>query len=292
VVKVEILNKESVVTKESEQIVLKTCNRTEIYSGDGEIPKDIIKHLFRVTTGLESSLIGEKAIQGQVKEAYKLASNNLKSSSLHKLFQRALNVGKNVRTNTDINRGAVSHSQATVDLLIKLNINLKDSFITLVGAHNLNEKIICYLLNKGAETVFLGNRTFSKAKEISAKYNSQAFHLDDLNIILKKTDILITATAAPHAVIHRDNFPMDKSMTIIDLALPADTDLDVQNLKNVQYINNSGVEQTVNLNLNKRGLELKKASIIVENEVELFLEKLQRDRERSNDKNKNCITKK
>ncbi|MGL1893504.1 MAG: hypothetical protein OCD02_17840 [Spirochaetaceae bacterium] len=290
-VKVEILNKDTFVPQRDKHVVLNTCNRTEIYSGEGEIPEEVIKHLFRVTTGLESSLIGEKAIQGQVKEAYKTASETGLSSSIHKLFQRALNVGKNVRTNTGINRGAVSHSQATVDLLINLNLNLKNSHITLIGAHNLNEKIIYYLLKKGAETVFLGNRTYYKAKEISEKYNSAAFHLDTLKEVLQKTDILITATAAPHAIIHKDNFPMDKEMTIIDLAVPSDTDIDVQNLDNVHYVDNTGVEKTVNVNLGIRELEFKKASIIVENEVELFLEKLKNDTERTYEKVKSTVSK-
>lgn len=290
-VKVDILNKDDVVPNKEQHVILNTCNRTEVYSGDGEIPEKVIKHLFRVTTGLESSLIGEKAIQGQVKEAYKLASKSGLPSSLHKLFQRALYVGKFIRTNTGINRGAVSHSQATVDLLIKLNLNLENSFITLIGAHNLNEKIIYYLIKKGAKTVFLGNRTYYKAKEISEKYESVAFHLDSLEDILKKTDILITATSSPHAIIHKENFPMDKEMTIIDLAVPSDTDADVQNLKNVHYVDNTGVEKTVNLNLGIRELEFKKAQIIVENEVDLFMDKLKKDMERRDEKNKSSITK-
>lgn len=288
-IKVEILNKNDVSLEDKGQVVLSTCNRAEVYSGEGEIPEEVIRHLFRVTSGLESNLIGEKAIQGQVKEAYGRAINKELSSSLHKLFQRALFVGKKVRTQTGINRGAVSHSQAAVDLLLKLNLNLQNSFITLIGAHHLNDKVIYYLKKNGAKTLFLGNRTYEKAKKISEKHNSEVFHLDNLKEILKETDILITATSAPHKIIHKEHIPTDREITIIDLAVPADTDEEVINMKNIRYYNNSGVEETVNLNLDIRKIEIEKAKVIVEREVDEFIEKLQNDRERTFGHSKNSI---
>lgn len=279
-ISLEIKSRDEHIHSTTEAVYLKTCNRTEVYSGDGEIPVDIIRHLFRVTTGLESNLIGEKAIQGQVREAYKLGSKKPLSSSLHKLFQRALYVGKRVRTETGINRGAVSHSQAAVDLLINLDLDLKGSHITLIGAHNMNEKIMLYLKRKGAETIFLGNRTFDKAKDLADKQGSKAFHMDSLEEVLKNTDILITATSAPHHIIHKKNFPLTKDMTIIDLAVPEDVDRDVKELKNVHYIDNRKVEKSVNQNLAQREDEIKKATEIVEDEITLFLDKLKSDKER------------
>lgn len=262
-------------------VILKTCNRSEIYSGSGDIPENVIRHLFRITTGLESSLIGENAIQGQVKDAYLRASNTQLSSSIHKLFQRALYVGKKVRTETGINKGAVSHSQAAVDLLLNLKLNLNNSNITLIGAHNMNEKILYHLVRKGAKTLFLGNRTYNKARTLAERYTSKAFYLKDLNNILKKTDILITATSAPHTIINLNNFPDEKEMTIVDLAVPEDVDKKVRELKSVKYFNNVGVEKTVNQNLNLREKEINLASEIVEEEVKDFINKLKNDKERS-----------
>ena len=288
-VKVEILDKDDHVSHKEGHVILNTCNRTEIYSGDGDINKDIIKHLFKVTTGLDSSLIGEKAIQGQVREAYKIAAESGISSSLHKLFQRALYVGKLVRTKTGINRGAVSHSQATVDLLLNSGLDLENSSITLIGVNYLNENIIYHLLKKGAKTINLGNRTYYKAQKMSKKYNSIAFELESLGEILKKTDILITATSSSNSIVKKQDFPLDKKMTIIDLAVPPDIDNGIQELINVNYINNEGIEQTVNLNLKKRHIELKEALQIVEKEVESFIIKLENDKKRTCEKIKGCI---
>lgn len=280
-ISLEIKSSDKFATPKPGTVVLKTCNRSEIYSGSGDIPIDIVRHLFRITTGLESNLVGENAIQGQVKEAYNRAKENNISSSLHKLFQKALYVGKKVRTETGINRGAVSHSQAAVDLLLKLNLDLENAFITLIGAHNMNDKIIYHLARKGAKTVFLGNRTFNKAKEIAKKYNSGVFHLDSLTSILNKTDILISATSAPHSIINSSNFPKGRQMTIVDLAIPQDISKEIINLDGIKYYNNSGVEDRVNQNLSLRKKEITLASIIVDNEVNDFLKKIKDDKERS-----------
>lgn len=288
-VKIEVLNKNDVSLEVRNQVVLSTCNRAEVYSGDGEIPKEVIRHLFRVTSGLESSLIGEKAIQGQVKEAYSRAAALGLTSSLHKLFQRALNVGKKVRTVTGINKGAVSHSQAAVDLLLKLDLNISDSFITIIGANHLNDKIIYYLNRKGAKTVFIGNRTYEKAEKIAERHKSEVFHLNDLHSVLERSDIIITATSAPHTIIHKEHIPTDREITIIDLAVPADTGEEVINMENITYYNNAGVEETVNLNLDTRRLEIEKAAVIVDQEVEKFIAKLRNDRERTYGQYKNSF---
>lgn len=270
-VKLRISAKSTIPTISKGEVVIKTCNRSETYGGEGEIPQSVVTHLFRVVSGLESNLVGEKAIQGQVKDAYLYASDNNLSSSMHMLFQRALYVGKKVRTNTGINRGAVSHSQAAVDLLINSNISLGNRKITLIGAHNMNQKIIAYLLKKGAKTIFLGNRTFHKAESMAKEIGSEAFTLDKLSEQLIDTDILISATSAPHYIVTNKNYPSGKKMTIIDLALPSDVDPSIVDKEPVKYITIDHVEDSVNINLEKRSLELKKASMIVESEIEIFM---------------------
>ncbi len=252
-------------------VLLQTCNRVELYSGGGHIPQDIISHLFRVVSGLESSLVGETSIQGQVKNAYSTASmNNRLDKSLHKLFQTALYVGKKVRSETSISRGAVSHSQAAVNLICRSFHEICDSRITVLGVHNINENIIKYLTKKGAGTIFIGTRTFDKAKALSEKYDCQAFKFNELQNILHQTDILISATSAPHLIVKQDIFPENKKMFIIDLAVPRDIDENIGSLKEVELFNIEMLEQLVEQNLDKRNSAIIEAELIVNQEVIRF----------------------
>ena len=104
--------------KQEGAVLLQTCNRVELYYGEGDVPDDVARHLFRVTAGLESALIGERAVQGQVKDSYQEAQRQYHlPAEIHKLFTCALQVGKRVRTETEISQGAVSHSLATIEIM-------------------------------------------------------------------------------------------------------------------------------------------------------------------------------
>ncbi len=257
----------------NEGVFLQTCNRVELYSGGGYIPQNIINHLFRVVAGLESSLVGETAIQGQVKDAYLSASmNNRLDKSMHKLFQTALYVGKKVRSETSISQGAVSHSQAAVNIICRSFQEIGNSRITVIGVHNINENIIRYLTKKGAGTIFIGNRTFDKAKALSIKYACQTFRLNELKKILGQTDILISATSAPHLIIKEDNFPKNKKMFIIDLAVPRDIDENIGSMKDVKLFNIEMLERLVEQNIDKRKNAIANAEHIVSKEVERLLD--------------------
>ena len=127
-------------------IFLKTCNRSEIYYGEGEVPDEVARHLFRVVAGLESAIIGERAVQGQVKEAYYTAKDQRPlTAELHRLFQSALQVGKRVRNETEISHGAVSHSLAALEIIEDGNIDLKDARITIIGVNKLTADILKFL---------------------------------------------------------------------------------------------------------------------------------------------------
>ncbi len=256
-------------------ILLQTCNRVEWYYGDGEIPKPIAKHLFRVVSGLESSLIGESAIVNQVKTAYQdAARKQMLDKSLHKLFQTALFVGKRVRKETGISKGAMSHSQAAVHFLFDKIGDIKDLKITVIGVNALNEKIIKFLLKKDVEPVFIGNRTYDKAKELADKYGAKAFRFDQLPDILENTDVLISATAAPHFIIKKENFKTRKTMHILDLAVPRDIDPEVGKLPNVELFNIEIIEKQIKENMIQRKGKLAMANKIIEDEVKLFCEKI------------------
>jgi glutamyl-tRNA reductase len=268
----ELLIKNNFDASKHVGILLQTCNRVELYYGEGKIDDNIARHLFRVVSGLESGFMGETAIQHQVKDAYKKAAEcNKLNKSLHRLFQTALMVGKRVRTETQISQGALSHSQAAAQLVLQKYNSLCNTNITLIGINNINETIIRYLVRKGANAILVGNRTFSKAQALAQKYNGQAFDFSQISDVLERTDILISATSAPHTVIKFDKFPPNKSMLVIDLAVPRDIDADIAYLPNVELFNLEQIEKLTLQNLDNRRGSLLKAEEIIEEEVVSFV---------------------
>jgi glutamyl-tRNA reductase len=252
-------------------VLIQTCNRVEFYSGAGKISDEIARHLFRVVSGLESVIIGESAIVGQVKQAYfDAVQNNHLDKSLHKLFQYALFVGKRVRKETGISKGAMSHSQAAVDFLFREIGDIKSLNITVIGVNALNEKILKFLIKKDAEPVFIGNRTFTKAVELAEKYGARAFHFDQLSNILEKTDVLISATAAPHFILKKENFKTQRKMYILDLAVPRDIDPAIGVLPNVNLYDIEFIESQIKKNVSVRKEKLLEAEDIIENELNKF----------------------
>lgn len=266
------------IAKQNQGVLINTCNRVELYKGEGFVPEKVAKHLFSVASGLKSNLVGDTSIQGQIKLAYAEACSQQKlDKGLHKLFQTAFFVGKKVRTQTTISRGAVSYPQAALEILLSRVDNLQSKNITILGVHNINENIVQSLAKKGVSTLFIGNRTFDKAEYLAQKYNASAFNFSNLRTHLQNTDVLITATSAPHAVIKTKNFPASKKMFIIDLAVPRDVDEEISKLPNVVLVNVEAVEKQVNQNLSKRADEIAKAKEIVNYEVDRFMKLQQKN---------------
>jgi len=262
-------------------VLLQTCNRIEHYHGNGNVTEDISRHLFRVVSGLESSLIGESAIVGQVKQAYQTAiSHQHLDKSLHQLFQRALYVGKRVRQETGISKGAMSHSQAAVDFLFQKAGEIKDLKITVIGVNALNENIIKFLIKKDVEPHFIGNRTYDKASTLAQKYGAKAFQFDQLSGILEKTDVLISATAAPHYILKSESFNPKRKIHILDLAVPRDIDPKIGELDLVQLYDIEMIEHQIKRNIKVRHEKLEHAEEIIEEEVQLFTQKLKHAREK------------
>ena len=290
----------------SASIFLKTCNRSEIYYDDGKedgVPDDVARHLFRVVSGLESAIVGERAVQGQVKEAYYTAkAQRPLPTELHKLFQSALQVGKRVRNETEISHGAVSHSLAAIEILEQemleqelleqemlggqvcylpndeneKHLSLKDAHITIIGVNKLTADILKFLQNKGAKMVFLANRSQIKAHHLADPLGIKVYTLDEKKDFLQHTDILISATSAPHLIIHKDDIPKDKQMLAIDLAFPRDIDFRLKELPHVHLYNIRDVEEKVRQNLDVREAEVKKAEVIIEEEIQEMQEALER----------------
>lgn len=252
-------------------VLLQTCDRIEIYWGRGEVPAHVAQHLFRVVSGLESSLIGETAIQGQVKLAYQAATQKYKlSASLHKLFQNALRVGKRVRTQSGISEGAMSHSQAVIECLLHEKVNLSHALISMMGVNKLNDDIIRFLKSKGAMSIFLSTRYFEKAQQKATQFNCKAFRFDEMKSVLAFSNVLITATSAPHVLVKPEHISPQQPILIIDLAFPRDVDPAVGLLPNVTLYNLDDIRHIVQKNLHARSQQSLLAQQIINTEVSTF----------------------
>lgn len=256
-------------------VLLATCNRTEVYWGEGDIPTDTAIHLFRVAAGLESALIGERAIQGQIKTAYAAAIEQYRlSASLNRLFQSAMHVGKRVRVETQIASGAVSHSQVTADMLRKHNIDLKNKIIAIIGINKLTEDILKFLTARGAVNIYLSNRNFDRCATLAAQYGGTAMSLDNKRDLLCIADVVICATSAPHTLIHVDDFPQRRNhnMLLFDLAFPRDIEPDVALMEGITLYNLDDIEAFGRQNISLRQGQIAKAEQIIDDEITKLLE--------------------
>jgi glutamyl-tRNA reductase len=254
----------------SEATILSTCNRVEIYfvadlqQCAATVVRNFIrdyfklndealnqlnayfykqgeaaKHLFEVVAGLDSMVLGETEIQGQVKQAYDLALNHgFTAKTLNKLFQQAFATGKKVRSETLIQRGSTSVGSVAVDLAEKVH-DLKACQIMLVGAGEMSRVCAQSLMSRGAKSIIVSNRHFDKAELLAAEMGGVALPYDDLEDKMHEVDIVISSTSAPHYVITE---PMMKkvmkkrgwrSMFVIDIAVPRDVDPVVNSLDGV-----------------------------------------------------------
>lgn len=259
---------ENIQQQASRGVYLQTCNRVELYTGSGIIPSHVSRHLFSVVSGIKSTFIGENAIQGQVKQAY-LDALERKSvnSGLNRLFQRALYVGKRVRSTTGIGRGAVSHSLALIDFLKARNVNLSRKRVTIIGVHNMSRTIIRYLQRNGASTIFLANRNLKNAQDMAAELGCFALSLDSLEQVLPQTDILVSASAAPHYILRPGDFTLPSRALFIDLAVPRDIDPSFSIFPGIELFNIEDFERILSDGLQKRETEKNDALRIIEEEV-------------------------
>ncbi|MDR0845372.1 MAG: glutamyl-tRNA reductase [Tannerella sp.] len=269
----ERLSEAVFVEEGTPHVLLKTCNRVELYWGEGEISEKIVRHLYRVASGLESALTGERAIQGQLKNAYLEACDKYKlPSHLNRLFQTAIHTGKRVRTETGISKGAVSHSQVTVDILKKEHIDLKEKIVSIIGVNKLTEDILKFLTDKQAVNIYLSNRHLEKAEALAGQYNGTAMPLSEKRKLLEFTDVLICATSAPHIIVKRDDIPAGKEMLIFDLAFPRDVEPSLAKETGIRLFDLEDIEQFAKNNLSLRKIEIREAEQIIEEEINKFRE--------------------
>ncbi|MEM8955113.1 MAG: glutamyl-tRNA reductase [Verrucomicrobiota bacterium] len=252
-----------------EVVVLSTCNRVEVYavckSGDtglmylegylrdhfgvetGDVnlfyrlrDDETARHLFRVASGLDSMVLGETEIFGQVKKAYAAAHGaGVTSRVLNKLFQHSFKVGKAVRSSTHIARGATSVGSVAVDLAEKIFGNLEKCQVMILGAGDMSRRTAQSLMSRGAKSIIVSNRSYDKAEELASEMGGEAIRFDDWAGVIPKVDIVVTSTGAPHTVIHPGDVRAamrrrrGRPLFMIDIAVPRDVEAGVNELENV-----------------------------------------------------------
>lgn len=304
----EALDKLLVYEHIAEAVILSTCNRTEIYAVASDLKKgekDIIDfllsyhpinkkellshlyfyhldqavhHLFRVASSLDSMVVGEAQILGQVKEAYSYALEaEATRAVLNRLFTHALKAGKRVRTETTIGESATSVSSAAVELAKNVFEDLKGRTVMILGAGEMSELTVQALQGSGVSSVVVSNRTFARAEELAQIFGGRAVKFDEFGKYMVDADIVISSTGAPHYVVNRDDMVKvmhqrrHASIFLIDIAVPRDIEPAVGDIYNVFLYDIDDLESVVQSNLAERAKEAEKAERIVEEEVSDFL---------------------
>ena len=246
-----------------------------IYLHQGE---EAIKHLFRVGASLDSMIVGEPQILGQLKQTYRDASEqNCTGMILNRLMHKAFSVAKRVRTETDIGSSAVSISFAAVELAKKIFGNLKNKRAMLVGAGEMAELAAQHLMNQGIAEVVVANRTFERAVNLARCFNGKPVSLDELIPQLALVDILISSTGSPDIILsHKDVKPLmrqrrNRPLFLIDIAVPRDLDPKLNDLDNVYLYGIDDLNNVVDINKAGRDKEAVHAERIVTEETLKFM---------------------
>ncbi len=243
--------------------------------------RDAIRHLFRVTSSLDSMIVGEPQILGQIKEAYAAArSNGAVRSNLDQLVTRAFSVAKRVRTETAVGSSSVSVASVAVELAKKIFGTLKGKHVYLVGAGKMTELAARHLLAHGAASIFVANRTFDRAVQMAANVGGQAIRFEELYETCDRADIVITSTGAPHTIFRREHGEKflsrrrNRPMFFIDIAVPRDVDPDMNKLDGIFVYDIDDLQQAVSAHTADRQKEAARAEEIIAQEVERFQTRL------------------
>ena len=283
-----------------EAVILSTCNRVEIYAATSLAPDQAfaelkqflvtahdyrepltdelytltephsVQHLFKVACGLDSMVLGETEILGQLKKAYDLAlQHGHTGARLNKVFQRAFNVAKHIRTETRIQRGSVSVASVAVELAEKIFSTLRDHEVMVIGAGDTSEKTARALLSRGARSIVVANRSFDRAEALAKELNGRAVKFDDWAHEFEQIDIAISSTAAPHHILDRARLePLMKlrrhrPLLLIDIAVPRDIDPEVNFIENVYLYNVDDLQSIANDYLEQRKDEIARCEAII-----------------------------
>ncbi len=240
---------------------------------------DAVRHVFRVASSLDSMVVGEPQILGQVKEAYRTATEeNTSGVILNRLLHRTFFVAKRIRTETGIGDHAVSISYAAVELARKIFGVLNDKTVMLIGAGEMAELAVEHLIRNNAAKVWVANRTFEKGVELAKQFKGQAIRFEEIPESLKTVDIIISSTGAPDYVIQRDQVKdvlrkrKNRPLFFIDIAVPRDIDPEINRLNNSYVYDIDDLKGVIDENIEDRRKEAIKAERIVDEAVIRFRE--------------------
>ena len=290
-----------------ENIILSTCNRVEIYARVENTDRGIqllqnficdyhgisrgnldqyfysycdnqaVEHLFRVSSSLDSMVLGEAQILGQVKDAYSTArSFSSTGMVLNQLFEKAFNVAKKVREETGISERGVSISSAAVELAKKIFEDLENHSVMLVGTGEMAELAAKHLISYGVKTVYVASRTYERAAALAKSLNGCALDFESFKEEMHRADIIITSTAAPTFIVNEEMISTaiqkrkNKPIFLIDIAVPRDIAPEVNELENVYLYDIDDLQNVVNANMEERQKEAESAMEIINQEVTKF----------------------
>jgi glutamyl-tRNA reductase len=278
----------------TEYIEISTCNRKEYYIKNDYIPEDeellshenqniiieygssAVMHLLRMTSGLESMIVGEDQILGQVKDAkHKAIKDHHCGRDLDTVFTKAIHVGQVVRNKTNINKGSVSIGSAAIDLAEKHMGSLDDKSVLVIGAGKMGKLVAKALAEKDLNAIFVANRTYYVAVELAKDLGGEAILFSDLEEYLATADLVISATSAPHAIINKKrilDIDMDyENVMMVDIANPRDITEDVSDL-GVKLFNIDDLREIADINTQLRIKEFGEAENIIDEEFILLKE--------------------
>jgi glutamyl-tRNA reductase len=290
-----------------EAVVISTCNRTEVYLVVGDPVRaesevlgllagrasirptelaeaiysprncDAARQLYRVTAGLESMIVGEAEIQGQVRRAHESAMRAGSTGALsNRLFAAALTTGKRVRTETAIGSSRVSVPSVAVDLALSVLDTLENRHVVILGAGETSELTARALADRGAETIFVANRHADRALSLAQRFGGSVVGLDGLPDQLLAADIVLSSTSSPHAIVGSEELQLvmrernGRALLLIDIAVPRDIDPACGELEGVSLYDIDDLQAVVESNLNTRAAEAPQALEIIEEEIHRF----------------------
>ncbi len=290
-----------------EAVVLSTCNRTELYlhaadpveaesaalaalSRQAGIPPtelfghlyamrglEAVAHLFEVAAGLDSMIVGEAEIQGQVKRAYELALvEGVTGPLTNRLFRDALGAGKRVRTETAVGRARVSVASVAVELAREVLGDLAERRVLVIGAGENGELTARALGQAGVSTTFVANRHYDRAIGLAQRFGGEAVRFDDLPHELTRADIVVSATGSPHQIVGREELELvvaeraERPLLLVDIAVPRDVDSAVRELPGIALYDMDDLQREVARKLSGREAEAGRARVILDREVARF----------------------
>lgn len=284
--------------------VLKTCNRVEVYVVSPKGSKvlfdfakhmkvssrivdfldhdESLRHLLRLTCGLESMIVGEDQILGQVKELYALAKKaDATGKILDTAFGKAIQVGKRIRNETGINKGSVSIGSAAVELAENTLGGLNEKTVMVIGAGEMGTLVAKALSNKNIKVIYVANRTFERAEILACELSGRAVKYEAIENFVPKSDVVISATSAPHFVLTHELMSRvmearKKEIMLIDIGNPRNIESSIGEIPYVRLFNIDNLKSISDANLIKRIEEARKAEVLIEEELELLKKQYKR----------------